>query len=187
MKPHQRIALTKARVHRALIELLSRQEINRISIRKLCAIAGINRTTFYNHYASQFDVLSEIRDWYLSDVAQAIESADPKDRDSVPSRVTLVLAYMEKNIDISRLLMQTNIDETFAARLFSLPKIEELLCQSMNEAVNRADYRDVVSFAIYGSYKLIQNWIAANERRSPDEMAALILSLASAVCLREDS
>lgn len=75
-KPNQRIALTKERIHGALTLLLKNQDIRKISIRELCDIAGINRTTFYNHYGSQYDVLAEIRDWYLRDIAEAIESAE---------------------------------------------------------------------------------------------------------------
>jgi len=182
MKPNQRVALTKELVHRALIELLKRQEIHRISIRELCQIAGINRTTFYNHYGSQYDVLAEIRDWYLRDIAEAIESTDLQDPENLCSRVSLVLSYMEQNLEISRLLIQNNIDESFAQRLFSLPKIEDMLAETLKASVSSREYRDVVSFAISGSYKLVQNWIAEDNRRSSAEMAHLILRLAGAVC-----
>jgi len=182
MKPNQRVALTKELVHRAMIELLKRQEIHRISIRELCQIAGINRTTFYNHYGSQYDVLAEIRDWYLRDIAEAIESTDLQDPENLWSRVSLVLNYMEQNLEISRLLIHNNIDETFAHRLFSLPKIEDMLAETLKESVSSRAYRDVVSFVISGSYKLVQNWIAEANRCSPAEMALLILRLANAVC-----
>lgn len=182
MKPNQRVALTKELVHRAMIELLRKQEIHKFSIRELCQIAGINRTTFYNHYGSQYDVLAEISDWYLQDVADAIESTDLQDPENLLSRVSLVLGYMEQNLEISRLLIQNNIDESFAQRLFSLPKIGDMLAETMRKSVSTREYRDVVSFAISGSYKLVQNWIAEDNRRSPSEMAQLILRLATAVC-----
>ena len=180
-KPNQRISLTKELVRRALIRLLKTQPLHKISIRQLCEIAGINRTTFYNHYGSQYDVLAEIRDGYLKDVAAAIETADPRDRERVWDRVALVFAYMESNLEISRLLIQTNIDETFAQRLFSLPQIEELLIQSLKDA-SPAARQEMIAFAIYGSYKLIQDWLSQPSRRSPREMADLVLTLSSAVC-----
>ena len=183
-KPNQRIALTKELIHRALILLLKTQDIHKISIRELCSIAGINRTTFYNHYGSQYDVLAEIRDWYLRDIADAIESAELQDRDSVFTRVTLVFEYIEQNLEISRLLIQNNIDETFAQRLFSLPKIEGLLTETMQSNPNHEYDRDIISFAIYGGYKLVQDWISADNRRSAPEMAQLVLHLCGAVCNR---
>lgn len=182
MKPNQRIALTKELIHRALLELLKKQPLHRISIRELCETAGINRTTFYNHYGSQYDVLTEIRDRYLRDIAQTIESADPKDKENVLHRVTLVFAYMEQNLEISRLLIQNNIDQSFAQRLFSLPQIEDLLTSTLPEGVDGNEPRDIAAFAIYGSYKLVQTWIAEDTRRSASEMAVRILRLAGAVC-----
>lgn len=181
-KPNQRIALTKELIHRALILILKRQDIHKISIRELCDIAGINRTTFYNHYGSQYDVIAEIRDWYLRDIADAIESAELQDQDSVFSRVTLVFEYIEQNLEISRLLIQNNIDETFAQRLFSLPKIEGLLTETMQSNPNHEYDRDIISFAIYGGYKLVQDWVSADNRRSAPEMAQLVLHLCGAVC-----
>ena len=59
-KENQRIMLTKRLVQDALIILLRTTDISKISIRELCEKAGINRTTFYNHYGSQYDVLKDI-------------------------------------------------------------------------------------------------------------------------------
>ncbi len=182
MKPNQRIALTKELIHRALISLLKKQDIHKISIRELCDIAGINRTTFYNHYGSQYDVLAEIRDWYIKDIADAIESTDLCDSAGVLHRVTLVFSYMEQNLEISRLLIQNNFDETFAHRLFSLPKIEVLLAEYRKAADDHRYDEDIASFALYGSYRLLQNWIAEDDRRSAEEMAQIVMSLTGAVC-----
>ena len=55
---NQRVMLTKQLIRGALLKMLKTCNINKISILKLCQIAGINRTTFYNHYGSQYDVLN---------------------------------------------------------------------------------------------------------------------------------
>ena len=39
-----------------------------------------------------------------------------------------------------------------------------------------------ISFSIYGSYKVLQDWINAPERISPAEETELILGLAGKVC-----
>lgn len=64
-KVNQRIVATKRALQDALIEMLKTQNINSISIRELCQAAKVNRTTFYNHYGSQFDVLNEIAETHL--------------------------------------------------------------------------------------------------------------------------
>ena len=52
-KSNQRVALTKQLIYQAFFTLLKKKSIRQISIRELCEIAGINRTTFYNHYGIQ--------------------------------------------------------------------------------------------------------------------------------------
>ena len=82
-KSNQRIILTKKLVHSAFLDLLREKGIREISIRELCNRAGINRTTFYNHYGSQYDVFAEISNRYLADVAAVIDSADIEDHSDV--------------------------------------------------------------------------------------------------------
>lgn len=181
-RENQRVALTKRLVQESFLQLLQRKRIQQISIRELCEDAGINRTTFYNHYGSQYDVLSEISQNYLADIVQTLGSADPANRGSVHQRVRLVLQYAEEHLELSALLINNNIDETFAARLFSLPKIEDMLGAALSGVADERERNAVISFVIQGSYKLIQDWINAPARISAAEEARLVLTLAERVC-----
>lgn len=182
MKPNQRIALTKTLIYNAFVPLLKEKSIHRISIRELCENAGINRTTFYNHYGSQYDVLSEMSGQFLNEIAKAIENADVQDRISVHSRVTLVLQFMFDNLELSALLINNNIDETFAQRLFSLPIIEDMLNAALEKITNEQEKAAIITFAIHGSYKVLQEWLNSPNRTSPAEETELILGLARKVC-----
>ena len=57
-KENQRITLTKRLLQEALLLMLRDESINKISVRDLCEKAGINRTTFYNHYSCLFLILN---------------------------------------------------------------------------------------------------------------------------------
>ncbi|MGN1003298.1 MAG: TetR/AcrR family transcriptional regulator [Oscillospiraceae bacterium] len=182
MKNDQRVALTKQRIYRSFLALLKEKSIHRISIRELCEDAGINRTTFYNHYGSQYDVLNEIADNYLGEIAKTIENADVRDKESVHSRVALILHFIQDNLELSAMLLNNSIDQTFASRLFSLPKIEEMLDEALAGIRDEKAKAATVSFAIYGSYKVLQDWINDPERADPAEETELILGLAGKTC-----
>ncbi|MGM9615818.1 MAG: TetR/AcrR family transcriptional regulator [Oscillospiraceae bacterium] len=184
MKPNQRVAITKKLIHEAFFMLLREKSIYKISIRELCEQAGINRTTFYNHYGSQFDVLAEMEDDYLGAIAKALEKADVQDKDSVHSRVALVLQFIQDNREFSSMLINNNIEETFAERLFSLPKIEDMLDKALANVPDDKEKAAIIAFSIHGSYKLLQDWINDPERISPAEETELILGLAGKVCSR---
>lgn len=180
--PAQRAERTKESVRRALLELLREKDIRRIAIRELCQRAGINRTTFYNHYGSQYDVLAEIGNRYLGDIAATLENADLHDRQDIHSRVAVVFRYMEENRELSRLLLRNQADEGFAQRLFSLPKIEDMLSEALVEVESEEERLATMDFAIYGSYKLLQDWLAQEERPDAEQEAGIVLKLAGAVC-----
>ncbi|MGM9521761.1 MAG: TetR/AcrR family transcriptional regulator [Oscillospiraceae bacterium] len=182
MKPNQRIALTKQLIYRSFLTLLKKKSIHQISIRELCETAGINRTTFYNHYGSQYDVLAEIADNYLGEIAKTIENADVRDKESVHSRVALVLRFIQDNLELSAMLLNNNIDETFAQRLFSLPKIGDMLNTALANIRDEKEKTAMISFVIYGSYKVIQDWINDPDRISPTQETELMLSLAGKAC-----
>lgn len=58
MKDDQRIALTKRLLREGLLRLLSKTDLNKISVTQLCIESGINRATFYRHYEEPRDILS---------------------------------------------------------------------------------------------------------------------------------
>lgn len=66
---------TKDKIYTALLTLLKKYDIQHISILELCQTAKINRTTFYNHYGSQYDVLEEMAASYINHTALAAKKA----------------------------------------------------------------------------------------------------------------
>lgn len=52
---------TKEDIKEALIQLLSEEKFENISISKLCKRAGINRGTFYLHYEDKFQMINSIK------------------------------------------------------------------------------------------------------------------------------
>lgn len=78
--------------------------------------------------------------------------------------------------------INNNIDETFAQRFFSLPKIEDMLNTALTEITDEQKKTATITFAIHGSYKVLQDWINTPNRISPEEETKLILGLAGKVC-----
>ena len=182
-KENQRIMLTKRLLQNALLKLLKTVPLHAISIRELCKEAGINRTTFYNHYGSQYDLLSDISQRFLDSIAERLESADASDRESVHQRVAMVLEYIAQNRELSILLINNNIDPSFVERIFSLPKIGDLLEAALVNCQDDQRSAATISFVIHGSYKLLQDWINQENRLPPVQQTELILELAQRVCV----
>ncbi len=182
VKENLRIRRTKQLLYDALIGMLEEMPLRAVSIRDLCARAGINRTTFYNHYGSQYDLLDEIAERFLSDIAEQLASADADSRESVQERVTTVFTYLEEHLTLSRLLLTNSADSLFAEKLFSLPKITDLLNAALKDHPDDSMREAVISFAVYGSYHLLLEWIRSEDRIPAYRQAGITLELARRVC-----
>ncbi len=68
----QRINKTKNKIYDAFIKLAKTKPIHAISISELCQLAHINRSTFYHYYGSQYDVLNELSNQFISTIEKTV-------------------------------------------------------------------------------------------------------------------
>lgn len=52
---------TDKKIHRAFLRLLARREFSEISVTAVCKMAGVNRSTFYSHYANTHELAERIQ------------------------------------------------------------------------------------------------------------------------------
>ena len=58
-KSESRYFATAARMDEAFLTLLAKKDFEYITIKEICEVAGVNRSTFYLHYETMSDLLSE--------------------------------------------------------------------------------------------------------------------------------
>ncbi|MGE4485809.1 MAG: TetR/AcrR family transcriptional regulator [Oscillospiraceae bacterium] len=179
-KVNQRVMLTKRLIKESLVHMLAVKSIYKISVRELCEDAGINRTTFYKYFGSQYDVLSEFEDEFLSHVQDALADIS----DDPARQLDTICTYFDKNAELARLLMNNNVDPDFPGKLFNLPPIRKMLLEKLSGRYDQQEIEFVCTFVVNGGYRMIQEWISDEERKSPSMIAALILELAEKVCKR---
>ncbi len=178
----QRVFATKQRIYNAFLQLMQEKAIHQISISELCRLADINRSTFYHHFGSQYDVLAELTNDFLAQLEEKLQNVSPQDQEGVQRRVELCLDYAMENRTLTLLLMQNAVGTDFAQRLFSLPNIEMLLSEKLANVASEAERRARISFVTYGSYQLLQEWLNAPDPVGTKEETALILKLARRIC-----
>lgn len=95
-----------------------------------------------------------------------------------------MLQYVADHLELSKFLLNNQADDSFAPRLFSLPKIEDMLADALSGVKEEKTKKATIAFAIYGSYKLLQDWVNDPGRIDAKTASALILELAGRVCVR---
>ncbi len=140
--------------------------------------AGINRSTFYKYYGSQFDLLKEIEDEVLMRIENNLPCSDsvPSDQrpDSDHTNLINILNFIGKNIDLIRMLINSNVDSEFPQKLLYLPTIHEQLKKVIPDVNVQPEADYIYDFIVYGGYSMLKRWINQEDRESPEKMARIM-------------
>ncbi|GEM_PF-809979 len=173
----QRVMLTKRLLREALINMLKTHNINKISIRELCQVAEINRTTFYNHYGSQYDVLNEIADMYIQNTSFAVMN-DLAAGKNIDECLTQVLQYMKDNLEFAKLILNQDNYDLLTHITISLPQFDHMVIKHLPENLDLEEKKAIASYVQYGTVRLLKEWILTDCLKSPEEVTRLILYIA---------
>ena len=77
MKSRKNSAKTKELIKKTFLNLYDKNTIDKISIRKLCEIIGINRSTFYLYYTDIYNLLEQIEKEKAEILASSMSKALP--------------------------------------------------------------------------------------------------------------
>lgn len=174
---NHRVKLTKYLIREALLELLKTHNINKISILELCKVAGVNRSTFYNHYGSQYDVLNEIADIYVQSTSYVVMN-DLSEGKSIHQSMSHVLQYIKDNLEFIKLILSQDNYDLMANITVSFPRFDSVLIEALPKNMDLYEKRAISSYVQYGAVKLLKEWILSDCPISPEEEAKLILSIA---------
>ncbi|GIO86829.1 hypothetical protein J25TS5_37610 [Paenibacillus faecis] len=174
---NQRVILTKRLIREALLKMLKTTKINKISIRELCQVAGINRTTFYNHYGSQYDVLNEIADTYIQSTSFTVIN-DMAAGKNIDECLTQVLQYIKDNLEFAKLVLDLDNYDLLSHIKISLPQFDHMVIKHLPENLDLEEKKAIASYVQYGTVRLLKEWILSDCLKPPEEEAQLILKIA---------
>lgn len=169
----RRVLMTKRMLKQTLIELLKKKDIYHISIRELCEAADVNRTTFYKHYGSQFELLGDME----KDILEVITKAFRRNESNPEKIIYAVCSYLEDNIELARIIINNNVDPSFAHNLFAMNHIKENALRNLSGPKNAAEFEYAYNFITYGAFRAVCVWLNKEDRESPEFIAKLIAKM----------
>ncbi len=165
-----RVRVTKEMLHRALLRMLKEQPIGTVSVKDLCAKAGINRGTFYLHYGQPQDVLKEIENNFIAENMEIFGQFWDNGRNV--SYLAAIYSCILQNRDLSRILLGDNGDPQFRNSMRNLVK-DGILDEWQKEfpTYDRERLEFIFDYVFLGSMRLILNWIDDDQDLSPSQFA----------------
>ncbi|WP_159449652.1 TetR/AcrR family transcriptional regulator [Demequina sp. NBRC 110057] len=89
-----RIVRTRARLQAALFALAGERGVDAVSVSDIAERAGVNRSTFYQHYSDKETLLADALDEVAREAGAQLEGIDPTAPDAPPVLVDF-LAHIE--------------------------------------------------------------------------------------------
>lgn len=166
----RRVKMTKKLLKESLIELMKETPLHSITIKDICDGADVNRSTFYRHYETQFDLYDDIINDISGDIEVILNTEYAQTRD-ICLFLTKVLEYIERNRD-TFLVVLSDKGSLSVGETFNRITGKFLPAESTTEL---GAY--IAQFVAAGMTSTLWTWLSKPERLSAKEVARLIYAL----------
>lgn len=175
-KINQKIINTKKSLSKSLIYLLSKNAITEIDVSQLCTYAAVNRTTFYKHYNSLYDLLNELINEFFKKIEILFLKVNVNE--NTTSKIAFLLKYLKQNREFVSVIMNNNTLTTISQRLITLDFIDSLI--KTNIQYRKSVYINdnyYIDFIISGWYAVIKRRVNENCALDENTLAHLLTSI----------
>ena len=177
---------TAVKMDKALITLLEKKDFEYISIKEICEVAGVNRSTFYLHYENTVDLLNETTKYildsfltYFSVDKQSITDkyANCELQDLVfitPEYLTPYLTFIKENQRIFKTSLKhlgsMNFDKVYN-KMFEF--IFNPVLNRFNFPENEREY--ILKFYLTGITAIVMEWLKNDCKEEIEEISHIII------------
>lgn len=171
-KIDRRVKRTKKNIRSAFITLLQQKDISKITVTELADLADIDRKTFYLHYYSLDDILTEIENELVTEMKEIMKELD---RDFlIKNFIAELNNLMLSNIDFYKLIsketsfyfLKNKFKEILKGALY-----DELYDEKNMKAVEFSFYIEFIASGVIGIYT---NWLSDNTHLSLEDLTLII-------------
>lgn len=169
-KSESKYFATAVRMDEAFLTLLEKKNFDYITVKEICEVAGVNRSTFYLHYETMADLLSEsvihMKEQFLAYMKRDSQTFVTKLRDCpldelyliTPEYLTPYLGYIEQHKRLFRTATEN-------AAVLELDKSYERMLRHVfmpildRYGVPEQDRPYLMAFYIHGLMAIISEWL----------------------------
>lgn len=161
---------TAIRMDEALLSLLEKKDFEYITVKEICNVAGVNRSTFYLHYENTYDLLKETTQYIVDkhfsyydidekDMVLELEKCPKSDLIFITDKYLVpYLTFIKENRRIFKIAIKhfhvMNMNEVYG-RLFK--DIFEPILVRFGVPLKERAYR--IKFYLTGVFAIIMEWL----------------------------
>ncbi len=174
-KVDRRVKYTIEMLKGALVEAMQKEHISKISVKSLCELADINRSTFYAHFRDQYDLLHHIEQEVLDNITRQLERQDFDGKGPISFQVlNLILKYVRQNASLFKALLSDNCEPDIQREIMKLP---DIISVQIYEGLDERAKGYLSVFGITGCVSILQKWLQDGMPESTGQISELILQV----------
>lgn len=158
----------------SLMALLKEKPISSLTIKEICELADLNRSTFYAHFSSQYDLLNAIEEEFIEDMVSTLNQYNFSKEEEALKMTEKILEYIARNSDVCQMLLGENSDIHFQKKGMKIT--QEFIFKNWitSRQFDRETFEYINIFVVSGSIYVIKNWVENGMDKTPKEMAEII-------------
>lgn len=172
-KAEYRSAIRSRRlIHEALVDILQEKPLDRITVTEVVARAGINRGTFYAHYADIPDVVNHLIQDTFTKIRAAITLEKGQLKQLPDVLLNRIQGILQEDLDFYRRVMASGASALMQEQLVEFV-IQYLLDHEADPpAKNQGQFALVIRFCAGGLSNLYREWFSGGLDMSLEELTA---------------
>ena len=172
------------KMHTALISLIEKKDFELITVKEICEVAGVNRSTFYLHYDNTNDLLKETIEAVYKDFFSRFSVEGPKEVNIVdktdeelflvtPKYLMPYLEFVEDNRKLFLIMYEKN--EMMGAEKTYEKWFTDIFGPILSRfGVSGEEQPFIMIFYLNGIIGLINEWLARDCAQSKEEIISII-------------
>ncbi|PCM41768.1 TetR family transcriptional regulator C-terminal domain-containing protein [Mammaliicoccus sciuri] len=188
MAEDRRVRKSKRAIKQAFIELLTENNLDRITIQQISDLADVNRGTFYLNYEDKYALLDEMENEQIEKIKGFVDirkmdlSTKTSNRfieDFANKVIKNVITHIEQNMEFYQVILnlerKSQIEEQLADIVRS--NIKHLIGNKDNVFGIPENY--YLSYVIGSMMSMIKYWVSDENRVSVEELVNYVSTIAS--------
>lgn len=177
---------TAIRMDEALLSLLEETEFQYITVKEICVRAGVNRSTFYLHYETIGDLLTETLDYTMDRFYEKFRSLDllkPEQIESMPLEELILITpeYLVPYLEFTkenRRIFNVAVSQPHTLQVNRI--FGKFYLECIHPIMKRFGMEDYeiqyrLAFYVQGMFAVICKWIQNGFREDVRTMAELLI------------
>lgn len=171
MADDRRVRHTKKRIKEAMVECLLHISLDKVTVKDICDIADINRSTFYAYYKDAFELYDVIESEFAERLNQYLATFD-KSKMTYKKMLFEIVSFIYREDKTCLALIKTDSQSFVEANITFLGGYEQKLLSG--DELTRSYMKQ---YYIGGVFRVVSSWLMNGKQQSVEYIAELLYNL----------